>query len=138
MKDPAASPFDVLVVGSGASGGWAAKRLSEAGLAVALVDAGRPQSDANFTEHVPEFTLESTSGFQGGGGAQFNWNASGFGKAFNVAVREPVQGVWLGAFGECLARFFPSSACQNPTLTIMALAVRSTDYLLHEMKRGNL
>ncbi len=58
MSNPPAGPFDVLVVGSGASGGWAAKRLSEAGLQVALVDAGRPQSDANFTEHVPEFTLE--------------------------------------------------------------------------------
>jgi choline dehydrogenase-like flavoprotein len=33
---------------------------------------------------------------------------------------------------------FPSSACQNPTLTIMALAVRSCDYLIHEMKRGNV
>jgi choline dehydrogenase-like flavoprotein len=33
---------------------------------------------------------------------------------------------------------FPSGACQNPTLTIMALAVRSTDYLLGEMKRGNV
>ena len=33
---------------------------------------------------------------------------------------------------------FASSACQNPTLTIMALAVRSTDYLLGEMKRGNI
>ena len=33
---------------------------------------------------------------------------------------------------------FTSSACQNPTLTIMALTVRSTDYLLGEMKRGNL
>jgi choline dehydrogenase-like flavoprotein len=33
---------------------------------------------------------------------------------------------------------FPSSACQNPTLTIMALAVRSCDYLLGEMKRGNV
>jgi choline dehydrogenase-like flavoprotein len=33
---------------------------------------------------------------------------------------------------------FPSIACQNPTLTIMALAVRSCDYLLGEMKRGNL
>jgi glucoside 3-dehydrogenase (cytochrome c) catalytic subunit len=33
---------------------------------------------------------------------------------------------------------FASSACQNPTLTIMALTVRSTDYLLGEMKRGNL
>ena len=33
---------------------------------------------------------------------------------------------------------FPSGACQNPTLTIMALAVRSTDYLLEEMKRGTV
>ncbi len=50
--------YDVLVVGSGASGGWAAKRLSEAGLKVALVDAGREQSDKNFTEHVPAFKLK--------------------------------------------------------------------------------
>ena len=33
---------------------------------------------------------------------------------------------------------FPSSACQNPTLTIMALCVRSCDNLLGEMRRGNL
>ena len=33
---------------------------------------------------------------------------------------------------------FTSGACQNPTLTIMALAVRSTDYLLDRMKRGEL
>lgn len=50
--------FDVIVVGSGASGGWAAKRLSEAGLKVALVDAGRQQSDSNFTEHEPAFKLK--------------------------------------------------------------------------------
>lgn len=50
-------PFDVLVVGSGASGGWACKRLAEAGLKIALLDAGPPQSDKNFTEHLPEFQL---------------------------------------------------------------------------------
>jgi len=33
---------------------------------------------------------------------------------------------------------FTSGACQNPTLTIMALAVRSSDYLLEQMKRGEL
>jgi choline dehydrogenase-like flavoprotein len=33
---------------------------------------------------------------------------------------------------------FPSSACQNPTLTIMALCVRSCDYLMDEMKKGNI
>jgi choline dehydrogenase-like flavoprotein len=50
--------YDVIVVGSGASGGWACKRLAEAGLKVALLEAGRPQSDKNFTEHVPHFALK--------------------------------------------------------------------------------
>jgi len=50
--------FDAIVVGSGASGGWAAKRLSEAGIKVALLEAGKPQADSNFTEHVPEYDLK--------------------------------------------------------------------------------
>jgi choline dehydrogenase-like flavoprotein len=50
--------FDVIVVGSGASGGWAAKRLSEAGLKVALVDAGRQHTAADFREHRPAFDLK--------------------------------------------------------------------------------
>ncbi|HEX5483235.1 MAG TPA: GMC family oxidoreductase [Terriglobia bacterium] len=52
------SNYDVIVVGSGASGGWASKRLSEAGLKVAMVDAGRQQKDSNFTEHEPAFKLK--------------------------------------------------------------------------------
>jgi len=50
--------YDVIVVGSGASGGWACKRLAEAGLKVALLEAGKPQSDASFTEHKPPFDLK--------------------------------------------------------------------------------
>ena len=53
----AVTRFDVIVVGSGASGGWAAKRLSEAGIKVALLEAGKPQKDADFTEHVPAYDL---------------------------------------------------------------------------------
>jgi choline dehydrogenase-like flavoprotein len=32
---------------------------------------------------------------------------------------------------------FPSNPCQNPTLTIMALCVRSCDYLMDQMKKGS-
>jgi choline dehydrogenase-like flavoprotein len=53
-----ARTFDVIVVGSGASGGWAAKRLSERGLSVGLVDAGRPHTPADFREHTPAHSLK--------------------------------------------------------------------------------
>ena len=58
MSEGKKEVYDVLVVGSGASGGWACKRLAEAGLKVALVDAGRQQSDKNFSEHKPAFQLK--------------------------------------------------------------------------------
>lgn len=58
MLGKTAKPFDVIVVGSGASGGWACKRLAEAGMHVALLEAGQAQSDENFTEHLPPFELK--------------------------------------------------------------------------------
>jgi choline dehydrogenase-like flavoprotein len=33
---------------------------------------------------------------------------------------------------------YPSSACQNPTITIMALAARACDHLIEEYKRGRI
>lgn len=48
---------DAIVVGSGATGGWVAKRLSEAGVSVALLEAGRPLGDDGFREHVPAHAL---------------------------------------------------------------------------------
>ena len=36
------------------------------------------------------------------------------------------------------ASSFTSNPCQNPTLTIMALCVRSCDYLMDELKRGQV
>lgn len=50
--------YDVVVVGSGASGGWAAKILSEAGAQVALLDCGRRIGDKDFNEHKQSFDLK--------------------------------------------------------------------------------
>ena len=33
---------------------------------------------------------------------------------------------------------YPSSACQNPTITFMALASRACDHLVLDLKRGDL
>ena len=46
--------FDAIVVGSGAAGSWAAKELTEGGLNVVLVEAGRginPEQDWGCTNN---------------------------------------------------------------------------------------
>ena len=45
------------MVGSGATGGWVAKRAAEAGLRVALVEAGRKSDDTDYREHVAASAL---------------------------------------------------------------------------------
>ncbi len=50
-------PFDAIVVGSGATGGWAAKQLTESGLRVALLEAGKKITPKDFTEHTQSWQL---------------------------------------------------------------------------------
>lgn len=57
-QDPHQTRYDAVVVGSGATGGWAAKMLAEAGLKVALLEAGRSVTPDEFTEHMPAYKLE--------------------------------------------------------------------------------
>jgi choline dehydrogenase-like flavoprotein len=57
-QDPLQTTYDVVVVGSGATGGWAAKQCAEAGLKVALLEAGRAVSPKEFTEHMPAYKLK--------------------------------------------------------------------------------
>ncbi len=47
--------FDAIVVGSGATGGWAAKVLTEGGLEVCLLEAGPVTTEAQFTEHAEPY-----------------------------------------------------------------------------------
>jgi choline dehydrogenase-like flavoprotein len=50
---------DVLVVGSGASGGWVAKEVAERGLSVVMLEAGPPRIPTrDFTEHISPYQLK--------------------------------------------------------------------------------
>lgn len=45
--------YDALIVGSGASGGWVAKELTESGMRVLMLEAGPPRVPSrDFTEHA--------------------------------------------------------------------------------------
>ena len=50
--------YDAVVVGSGASGGWVAKELTEKGMDVVMLEAGPPRvPDRDFSEHVWPYGL---------------------------------------------------------------------------------
>jgi choline dehydrogenase-like flavoprotein len=66
--------FDAVVVGSGATGGWAAKVLTEGGLKVAMLEAGGPVSPRDFTEHTQ------------------SWQYPFLGQSPKVLEERPIQG----------------------------------------------
>jgi choline dehydrogenase-like flavoprotein len=50
--------FDAIVVGSGMTGGWAAKELTELGLRTLVLEAGRPIVPAHdYVEHTPPWDM---------------------------------------------------------------------------------
>ncbi|MGH9328779.1 MAG: GMC oxidoreductase [Terriglobia bacterium] len=68
--------YDALVVGSGASGGWVAKELTEAGVEVLMLEAGPPRVPTrDFTEHVWPYQLKFR----------------GFGDQERLLKRQPIQ-----------------------------------------------
>jgi choline dehydrogenase-like flavoprotein len=67
MLLPRRKIYDVLVIGSGASGGWVAKELTERNLTVLMLEAGPPRIPTrDFTEHIWPYQLK----FRGFGNQQ--------------------------------------------------------------------
>jgi choline dehydrogenase-like flavoprotein len=74
MSEP--NTFDAIVVGSGITGGWAAKELTEKGLKTIVLEAGRnivPEED--YVEHVPQWEMKFR----------------GMGDRRNLAENQPIQ-----------------------------------------------
>jgi choline dehydrogenase-like flavoprotein len=68
--------YDAVIVGSGASGGWVAKELTEQGLRVLLLEAGPPRLPTrDFTEHVWPYQVKFR----------------GFGNRQALLARQPIQ-----------------------------------------------
>ena len=67
---------EVLVIGSGASGGWVAKQLTERGVSVLMLEAGPPRVPTrDFTEHIWPYQLKFR----------------GFGNQQRLLTNQPVQ-----------------------------------------------
>ena len=82
--------FDAIVVGSGISGGWAAKELTEKGLRTIVLEAGRPIDPlVDYVEHVPP----SEKRYRG------------LGNRKQVERYQPIQG-HTGACDEWSSKFF--------------------------------
>jgi choline dehydrogenase-like flavoprotein len=54
----APTKYDAIVIGSGMTGGWAAKELTEKGLRTLVLEAGRPiVPEKDYVEHVPTWDM---------------------------------------------------------------------------------
>ncbi len=94
------SIFDAIVVGSGASGGWAAKVLTEGGMGVLMLEAGPHRVPArDFTEHVRSYEVPFR----------------GLGDRHRLAAEQPVQSLCY-ACDEYSSHFFVNDH-ENPYTT---------------------
>ena len=50
--------YDAVIIGSGATGGWAAKQLTEPGLEVAMLEAGSKTTPDQFGEHIQPYEMK--------------------------------------------------------------------------------
>ncbi|MBI1741192.1 MAG: GMC family oxidoreductase [Acidobacteriales bacterium] len=95
-----AKTYDAIVIGSGITGGWAAKELTEKGLETLVLEAGRPiEPNKDYVEHVPVWKKRFR---EMGDRSRFN-------------REQPVQQK-CGALDELNSKFFVNDK-QNPYIT---------------------
>lgn len=98
------------------------------------------QTSAEEMLHVAGFkNISSYSGLQPGGAAVHEMGTARMGKDPRTSVlngfnqMHDVKNVFI-TDGSCMT----SAACQNPSLTYMALTARACDFAVQELKKGNL
>ncbi|MDP4131350.1 MAG: GMC family oxidoreductase [Bacteroidota bacterium] len=97
----AATPYDAIVIGSGISGGWAAKELCEKGLKTLVLERGRPIT------HIKDYT-DSTKD---------PWELPHRGSTTTEdAFNSPIQSQ-KGAYNEVSKKFFVNDR-QNPYVQV--------------------
>src|SRR5213593_2616503 len=92
--------YDAIVVGSGITGGWAAKELTEKGLKTLVLEAGRPiVPEEDYVEHVPSWDMKFR----------------GMGDRRRIEQDQPIQSLCY-ACDEWSAKFFVNDK-ENPYTT---------------------
>jgi choline dehydrogenase-like flavoprotein len=95
-----AQTYDAIVIGSGITGGWAAKELTEKGLQTLVLEAGRPITpEQDYVEHVPQWEMR----FRGMGDRRL------------LAEKQPIQATCSG-LDEWNSKFFVNDK-ENPYVT---------------------
>lgn len=90
-----ANQYDAIVIGSGNSGGWAAKELTQKGLRTLVLERGRP------VEHVTDYPTTMSS----------HWEMTHRGRyPLDVLAKSPTQAKVGYAYNEYSGQFFVKDA----------------------------